>query len=114
MLFRSPEKRSKTAILAGNYGEAGAIDLFGPQYGLPSAISGHQTYFFWGPRQYTGEVIIALQQRRKGLEEAFTSVEEAGVHYHKWGMAEENSPIYICRGLKRPLAEVWPSVKHWN
>jgi len=109
-----PEQRSKTAILAGNYGEAGAIDLFGPPYGLPSAISGHQTYFFWGPRQYTGEVIIALQRRRKGLEETFTSVEEAGVHYHKWGMAEENAPIYICRGLKRPLAEVWPSVKHWN
>jgi hypothetical protein len=110
----SPEERSKAAILAGNYGEAGAIDLLGAKYGLPAAISGHQTYFFWGPRDYKGEVVIALQRSRKDLEEAFASVEDAGSHYHKWGMAEENCPIYLCRGLKRPLAEVWPRVKHWN
>jgi hypothetical protein len=109
-----PEERSKAAIFAGNYGEAGAIDLFGPKYGLPSAISGHQTYFYWGPRQYTGEVVIVLQRGRKDLEQSFASVEDAGAHYHKWGMAEENAPIYVCRGLKRPLAEAWPRVKVWN
>ena len=44
------EEQAKTAIFANNYGEAGAIDFFGPRYGLPKAISGHQTYFYWGPR----------------------------------------------------------------
>jgi len=43
-------ERAKTAILAGNYGEAGAIDFFGSRYGLPKAISGHQNYYYWGPR----------------------------------------------------------------
>jgi len=108
------EERSKAAILTGNYGEAGAIDLFGPKYGLPPAISGHQTYFFWGPRSYTGEVIITLQYDRTDLEPHCASVQDAGAHYHPWGMAEENAEIYICRGLKQPLSEVWPRVKHWN
>jgi dolichyl-phosphate-mannose-protein mannosyltransferase len=49
-----PEVRAKTAIFGQNYGQAGAIDLFGPKYGLPPAISGHQSYFYWGPRGYTG------------------------------------------------------------
>jgi hypothetical protein len=110
----SPEERSKAAILTGNYGEAGAIDFFGPKYGLPPAISGHQTYFFWGPRDYTGEVIITLQYDRSDLEPHCASVQDAGPHYHPWGMAEENAEIYICRGLKPPLAELWPRVKHWN
>ena len=87
---------------------------FGPKYGLPAAISGHQTYYFWGPRHYTDEVVIVLQNGRKDLETRFASVQYAGEHYHKWGMAEENAPIYVCRGVKRPLAEVWPRTKHWN
>ena len=45
-----PEERTRTAIFANNYGEAGAIDYFGPKYGLPRAISNHQTYWLWGPR----------------------------------------------------------------
>jgi hypothetical protein len=50
-----PDVRSKTAIFAQNFGQAGAIDLFGPKYGLPKAISVHQNYFLWGPRDYTGD-----------------------------------------------------------
>lgn len=108
------EERARTAIFANNYGEAGAIDLFGPRLGLPTAISGHQTYFFWGPRGYTGEIVIVLQGDRDDLGERFRSVEVAGEHHHPWGMEEENNEIYLCRGLKTPLAELWPQVKHWN
>jgi hypothetical protein len=109
-----PQERAKAAIYASNYGEAGAIDLFGPRYGLPAAISAHQTYFFWGPGRASGEVVIVLQSPREALEPLCASVEEAGRHSHPWGMAEENRPIYICRGLRMPLAELWPHLKHWN
>jgi hypothetical protein len=51
----SADDRAKTAIFAQNYGQAGAIDFFGPKFGLPKAISGHQNYFFWGPREFTDE-----------------------------------------------------------
>ncbi|HEY0793269.1 MAG TPA: glycosyltransferase family 39 protein [Chthoniobacterales bacterium] len=109
-----PAERVKAAIFAGNYGEAGAIDFFGPRYGLPKAISGHQTYFLWGPRDYTGEVMILLQANRRELESRFQSVEEAGTVGHPYAMGEEHYPILVGRGLKRPLREVWPRLKHWN
>ena len=60
-----PEIRARTAIFAQNYGQAGAIDLFGPKYGLPPAISGHQSYFLWGPRGYTGESMIVMDDRQE-------------------------------------------------
>ena len=107
-------ERARAGIFANNYGEAGAIDQFGPRYGLPRAVSGHQTYFFWGPRDVTGEVLIVLQDDRESLEKLCSSVEEAGVHFHPWGMAEENNPIFVCRGLHPPLRELWPRLKKWN
>jgi hypothetical protein len=109
-----PADRARAGIFANNYGEAGAINLFGPQYGLPPAISAHQTHFLWGPRGNAGAVLIVLQDDRETLEKVCASVEDAGVHFHPWGMAEENNPIFICRGLHPPLPEMWPRLKKWN
>jgi hypothetical protein len=39
------DERARTAIFANSYRQAGAIDFFGPKYGLPKAISGHQNYW---------------------------------------------------------------------
>lgn len=109
-----PEERAKAAIYTGNYGEAGAIDFFGPRYGLPKAISAHQTYYYWGPRNYTGEVIILLQSRRESAQRSCTTVEDSTQVGHPFAMGEENYRILICRGLKQPLAQLWPRLKHWN
>jgi hypothetical protein len=110
-----PEERARTGIFASNYGEAGAIDLFGPAYGLPPAICAHQNYYFWGPPSPEPENLIWLQWSRRGVEDHCRSVEKVGEHFHPWGMAEENRPIYLCRGLRRSLAEYWtPDFKHWN
>ncbi|MCU1307178.1 MAG: glycosyl transferase, family 39 [Acidobacteriaceae bacterium] len=110
----SPEERAKTAIFASNYGEAGAIDFFGPKYGLPKAISGHQNYWFWGPRNYTGEIMIVLQDDHESLESKCASVEEVGMIDHPYAMAEEHNPVFICRGRKKSLQDDWPKLKHWN
>ena len=110
-----PEERARTGIFASNYGEAGALNLFGPAYGLPAPICAHQNHFFWGPPARDPENLIWLQWGRRGVEDHCRSVEQAGKHFHPWGMAEENRPIYLCRGLKRPLADYWkPDFKHWN
>ncbi len=108
------EERTRTAIFANNYGEAGAVNLFGPKLGLPTALSAHQSYFLWGPRGFQGDTLIVLQDDRESLAKICASVEEAGTHFHPWGMAEENNPIFVCRGLKPPLEEMWPALKHWN
>lgn len=110
----TPAERARAAIFANNYGEAGAIHLFGPSLGLPRALSAHQNHFFWGPRGFRGDVLVVLQDDRESLERVCSSVEEAGRHEHPWGMAEENGAIWVCRGLKTPLPELWPRLKHWN
>jgi hypothetical protein len=109
-----PDVRPKTAIFTQNYGQAGAIDLFGPKFGLPPAISGHQSYFLWGPRGYTGESIIVLAGRESDLESRFAEVRKAASVYHPYSMPYEHFDVYYCRGLKRPLSEVWPQVKNWD
>jgi 4-amino-4-deoxy-L-arabinose transferase-like glycosyltransferase len=110
----TPEERARAGIFANNYGEAGAINLFGPRFGLPRAMSAHQTYFLWGPGDFHGDILIVLQDTRESLQRLCDSVEPAGIHYSPWGMAEENNPIYVCRGLKTPIQELWPQLKHWN
>ena len=107
--------RARTGIFASNYGEAGALHLFGPAYGLPEAICAHQNHYFWGPPKAEPENLIWLQWGRRGVEDHCRSVEKAGEHFHPWGMAEENRPIYMCRGLRHTIAEYWtPDFKHWN
>jgi len=109
-----PEVRTETAIFGQNYGQAGAIDLFGPKYGLPQAISAHQSYFFWGPRNYTGSSVIVMAGNPEDLERRFASVEKVGHVEHPYSMPYEHFDIYYCRGLKQPLKDLWPQAKNWD
>jgi hypothetical protein len=110
-----PEEQAKTAIYTENYGEAGAIDFFGSRYGLPKAISAHQNYFLWGPREYTGEIMILIGS--SNIEDArphFASVEVVATLDNPYAMPHENRPILLARGLKANLREIWPSLKNWD
>lgn len=109
-----PEEQKEVAIFGQNYGQAGAIDLFGPALGLPKAISGHLAYHAWGPRGATGEVMIVMEDDRETLERYFASVESAGFVHHPYSMPYENFEIFICRKPRQSLAEVWPRLRHWN
>jgi hypothetical protein len=109
-----PEVRQKTAIFGQNYGEAAAIDMFGPKYGLPPAISGHQNYFFWGPREYTGESMIVMHADERDLQAKFAEVQKVAHVDHPYSMPFEHFDVYYCRGLKWPLREIWPQLKNWN
>src|SRR5450755_3613620 len=77
-----PDVRARTAIFGQNYGQAGAIDLFGPKYGLPPAISGHQNYYYWGPHGATGESIIVMEGNQADLETKFASVQKVAQVEH--------------------------------
>jgi len=107
-----PEQRAKTGIFGNNYGYAGAIDFFGPRLGLPKAISTHQTYWLWGPRNYTGESLIVLGDRRSSLEPKCQSIQEFDVSFGAYGL--EHDPIFVCQGLKWNLQEIWPELKKWR
>lgn len=109
-----PAERDKAGIFGSNYGEAGAVDFFGVEYNLPKAVSPHQSYFLWGPRNYSGEILILLGSDKEDAEKACESVEEAAEVNHPYSMAEEKFKILICRRTKKPLPEIWQSLKHWN
>lgn len=110
-----PEDKKRAAIFCQNYGEAGAIDFFGPKFGVPPAISGHQNYFLWGPRDWTGEVALVLDTRDDGAREQFASVEDLGqIVSSPWAMPfERRTHIYLCHDLKTNVREFWPRVKKW-
>lgn len=110
----TPEEQKRTAIFGNNYGQAAAIDFFGPQYGLPKAISGHQNYFLWGPRNYTGEIVIVLGDEESDAREHFDSVTVAATLNNPYAYRYENRPILLCRGLKWNLQTEWSRVKNWR
>jgi hypothetical protein len=110
----TPEEQVVTAIFAENYGEAGAIDLYGPALGLPKAISGHLNYWYWGPGDNTGEIVIGLGVDPSETRPLFESCEIKGRTSSQWSMPRERIAIYLCRGLKMPLTELWPEVKKWD
>ena len=105
-------QRSHTAIFAGNFADAAAIDFFGPKYGLPKSICNHQSYWGWGPRNYSGDSVIMLGSVL--TESSFASVEVVGHVYNAYSRPEEHFDIFLCKGLKVPLRELWPKLKHWS
>lgn len=109
----SPADRANAGIFCNNYGEAGAIDLFGPQYGLPPAVSGHQNYYFWGSRGHSGALMIVVGESKADVQQYCDSVQQVGEVDNPLAMPFENGPIYLYRGGKVPLSVYWPQVKNW-
>ena len=113
----SPDERKDEAcgIFAQDYGQAGAIDFLGRKYGLPHSLSGHQTWFLWEPRGYSGNCMIVLDDSRKRLEELWNSVEYVGDSADNPYALEKEISVWICRGPKfGTLAQLWPSLKRWR
>lgn len=108
-------ERSRAAIVASNYGEASAIEFFGSGRGLPHVISGHNQYFLWGTHGYSGDVILDVHGDCGAGAHLFRSARTAAVFTAPYTMPYEQSvPIMVCRGIRKPLAQIWPSVKDYE
>jgi hypothetical protein len=104
--------RADCGILGGNYGEAGAIDHYGPALGLPKALSGHNSYFYWGPRGYSGACMIIFGERSDEFIKWFGDVQLAATIASPHAMPNEQSvAVYVCRKPIAPLAVLWPRFK---
>jgi hypothetical protein len=107
-------ERQSCAILAGNYGEAAAIDYYGAAFGLPKAISPHNNYFLWGPRGYSGECVVLFGDNAETIKSNFEDVQRAATIVRPYSMRVENNlPVYICHRPRIPLARLWPSLKYY-
>jgi len=112
-----PYDKAQCAIFASNYGEAAAVDFYGPAYGLPRAISGHNTYHLWGPGDSSGQVLIAiLSESDEGmLKELYDEVVTAGRNDCELCMPHERQKVFfLCKGLKVSLEAVWPQLKGYG
>jgi hypothetical protein len=110
----SPEEKEKCVIGASNYGEAGAIDLFGSKYGLPHAISSHNSYWMWGPGEKPGEIAIVVGGNPDVYRRLWEDVRQAATVNSPYAMPfETDLPVYLCRRPKISLQEAWPHLKEF-
>ena len=117
----TPEEQAKCGIYVRNYGEAGAIDLFGKKYGLPNATCPHNNYWIWGHSKFLGEVMIIfgfsrdVQCNLDDLNQYFESVEYGATFTCDYCMPYENKrPMFICRNMKISPQEIWEQEKNYN
>jgi hypothetical protein len=111
----TPAERARAVVFAGNYGEAGALEWFGPLRRLPRVISGHNNYWLWGPGDLRpDDPVLVIGGAPEPLHELFDSVEQVGTSHCTHCMPYENDlPIYLARGLREPLPQVWQKLKRF-
>jgi hypothetical protein len=107
--------RARAVFFGRNYGEAAAIDLFGRAWRLPPAISTHNSYFLWGPRDSDGSVVLTFGRERAALLGYFEQVDAVGAFDDPYATPDERRlTLFLCRTTKRPMREIWPSLKNFS
>jgi 4-amino-4-deoxy-L-arabinose transferase-like glycosyltransferase len=110
-----PEKRAQVVLIGENYGEAGAMEFYGPKLGLPKVVSAAGSYWFFGPGEKPGTVVISLGVTREDLEKFFGTVTPAGRVLNEWGVPEERDvSIYVGEHPRATIQQVWPSLAGRN
>ncbi|MFN2280081.1 MAG: glycosyltransferase family 39 protein, partial [Candidatus Promineifilaceae bacterium] len=110
-----PEEQAAAAILAGNYGEAGALDLYSEEYGLPRVISGANSLWARGYGDPAPETVIVVGFEGQYARRYFRSCQAAGQVSNRYGVRNEESSrhrtIFICRQPWHPWPEMWPDMQ---
>jgi len=112
------QDRSHLGILAANYGEAGAINLYGPSYDLPEVISGVNSFWARGYGNPAPETVIVLGHSLDFVQHHFASCELAGHTPNPYGIENEETSshpdIYVCRGLRQGWPDFWNDYRHFG
>jgi len=111
-----PAQRASTAIVAANYGEAGAIDVYGGAYGLPPALAGHNQYYVWGLRGQKPRNVLRLGWDAPATMRRYCGdVRVLGAASSRYAMPYENAVTFTyCAGIRPSLAALWPRVKFYE
>jgi Dolichyl-phosphate-mannose-protein mannosyltransferase len=118
-----PGQRANAVLFTADYGEAGAINELGRGAGLPTAVSGHNSIWWWGPGNPHATTVVAVAPGPVDvtgyaayLRQFFTSVRVAatlsnpdGIHNQEWG-----GHVYVCTGPRQPWAKLWPRLRHYD
>jgi hypothetical protein len=109
-------KRSTTSILASNYGEAGAIDIYGAREHLPQAISGQLTFWYWKPANLDATALVTVGFNPGDIAFLCGTVTRAGsvVMPDSVTNQEAGTPILICTNLRESINAAWPSLRNFS
>ncbi|KDN20992.1 ArnT family glycosyltransferase [Amycolatopsis rifamycinica] len=115
---RIPDGERDTAvILAGNYGEAGAIERYGPERGLPRPYSPHMSYADWGPppdRLVGPVLLVGRTDPASPAARLITGCRTVAKHHNADGVDNEENgvPLSLCT-LTRPWSQAWPRLRRF-
>jgi len=110
----TPERRADCIVIASNYGEAGAINYYGGRYELPRAVSGHNSFYLWGPGDTTQSTAIVVGLGEDELREFFNVVERAATIDSPYAMPyESNVTVHVCAEPRVPLDELWQRLRRY-
>ncbi|MFF2846042.1 glycosyltransferase family 39 protein [Streptomyces sp. NPDC058001] len=112
------DSRARAVVLAQNYGEAGALALYGPGRGLPRPYSGHMSFADWGPPPDSADGPVLLVAQREGqrfLSRHFTDCHEVARVDNGFGVdnEEQGAVVLLCAGATEPWSVLWPSLRHY-
>ncbi len=109
------EEKAQAGILAGNYGEAGAINLYGPAYGLPEAISGINSYWLRGYGDPPPQTLVVVGYTHDDTERMFEACDLAGQNTNRYGVKNEemrdHPDIFVCRRPRLPWPDFWKRIR---
>jgi hypothetical protein len=111
------EERAKVVIYGNNYGQAGALDLYGRRLGLPPVVSLAGSFYLFGPGARRGDVVVTLGVRADDLRDLrCASLTDAGRVKNPWGVSEERDvPLFVCRSPAITVQEIWRrNHPHWG
>ncbi len=108
--------KPNTILLAGNYGEAGALDRYGRALGLPDVYSGQNELWWLGPPPPSATVVVLVTQGDPGRSAAFGPCEHKADLDNGYGVEneEQEARVFVCRDLRGTWAELWPSFQHFD
>jgi hypothetical protein len=111
----SPEDRRRAIIYAPSYGQAGAIELWGPARGLPRVIGAQNTYWHWSAGHTNSDVLIAVDASASRLRTLFRDVRVAGRVECDYCMSWRNDvEILVARGSTAPMESTWSRLRHYE
>ncbi|HEY7016709.1 MAG TPA: glycosyltransferase family 39 protein [Streptosporangiaceae bacterium] len=109
-------QRQRTTILTGNYGEAGAIERYGPGLGLPPVYSGANNFWLWGPPPAPDTAAIAVNVDPALLRREFTRVRRVATFWNGLGVSddEQGAEVFVATGLRSSWAQAWPAFRDYS
>lgn len=65
-------EKAHTLLFCDNYGEAGAVNYYGPKYHLPPAYSDNASFLYWMPRDFDQfDVLLLVTDDKQEMQHAF-------------------------------------------